>query len=787
MGALGIALLSLISTAIASGGLVIKTQEASLQTQIYILSVGETVDSVAKKYNTTTEALRQLNQFRTFAHGFEYLQPGDELEVPLVLPTDITSEEKEYTASAENDPAKGMAEMATQAGSFLSGQPNTDAATSMAKGMVVGKANQTVQDWMNQFGTAQVSLTVDDDFSLKGSSLNILHPWYDSPKNMVFSQTGIHRTDDRTQMNIGIGWRHFRPVDMMGVNLFLDYDLSRDHARAGVGAEYWRDFLKLSANSYLGLTRWRESSDVEDYEERPASGWDVRAEAWLPAYPQLGANVVMEQYYGDEVGLFGKDDRQKNPHALTTGISYTPVPMLTLKADQRMGQGGKHDTEVKMEVNYHPGEPLANQLDAGAVAASRSLAGTRYDLIDRNNNIVLEYRKQEVIKLHAPERITGKAGQVMPLALTVKSKHGLKVIRWDDAAFIGAGGKLNGEGTQWQLTLPQWTAGAVNAWSIIGVAYDTKDNASKPAEIQVVLTAPVVYADNSTLIAQDVEIPADGKSQTHIVITLKDAVGNPVSGIADQITLSGAMTPDEKLMLTHNSSEPVIGALKETAFGSGIYTASLTSGMLPGAYTLTAKVLDVTLKPVTVQLDDTTPDFAHSELNADKTVLKADGIDTAKITLSLKHKMSDGSVQPYPGEISHLRFFVEGSAVDSSKFTFTEPEETVEGQYTVRFSGTQNTTTLSVGVRFDDKDTGLRYHIDLTTGMTVAIAGNSGVNGTLSAIVSCGTPCGVLAYQWQRETSPGSDSWSDITDATTETYIPQKEDQKKKIRLLVTE
>lgn len=41
---------------------------------------------------------------------------------------------------------------------------------------------------------------------------------------------------------------------MLGGNLFGDYDLSRDHARLGAGGEYWRDFLKLSANGYLRLT-----------------------------------------------------------------------------------------------------------------------------------------------------------------------------------------------------------------------------------------------------------------------------------------------------------------------------------------------------------------------------------------------------------------------------------------------------------------------------------------------------------------------------------------------------
>ncbi|EDE2417199.1 adenylate cyclase, partial [Salmonella enterica subsp. enterica serovar Enteritidis] len=42
------------------------------------------------------------------------------------------------------------------------------------------------------------------------------------------------------------------------------------------------------------------------------------------------------------------------------------------------------------------GDSLRSQLDPDAVGALRSLAGSRYDLTDRNNDIILEYRKQEV-------------------------------------------------------------------------------------------------------------------------------------------------------------------------------------------------------------------------------------------------------------------------------------------------------------------------------------------------------------------------------------------------------
>ena len=55
----------------------------ALATRPYVLGPHETTGSVAKRYNMTPDALRKLNQFRTFARGWESLRTGDELDVPV--------------------------------------------------------------------------------------------------------------------------------------------------------------------------------------------------------------------------------------------------------------------------------------------------------------------------------------------------------------------------------------------------------------------------------------------------------------------------------------------------------------------------------------------------------------------------------------------------------------------------------------------------------------------------------------------------------------------------------
>ncbi|AIA48123.1 invasin [Serratia sp. FS14] len=301
---------------------------ATLATRPYTLAPGETVNTVAARYHMTPDALRKLNQFRSFARGWAQLRPGDELDVPSAPLPKVVWEGGVKVASApasEDTQTQRAAGLASRVGGFLGSNPNGEAASSLARGMATGAVGGEIQQWLNQFGTARVQLDADKQFSLKNSRLDLLVPLHEQKDRLVFTQGSVHRTDERTQVNLGMGYRWFADGWMLGGNTFLDHDISRSHTRMGVGVEYWRDFLKLGANSYTRLSGWKDSPDVTDYEERPANGWDVRAQAWVPALPQLGGKLTYEQYYGNEVGLFGKDNRQRDPHAITAGVNYTPV------------------------------------------------------------------------------------------------------------------------------------------------------------------------------------------------------------------------------------------------------------------------------------------------------------------------------------------------------------------------------------------------------------------------------------------------------------------------------
>ncbi|KIG80942.1 hypothetical protein PU30_25185, partial [Escherichia coli] len=470
--------------------------------------------------------------------------------------------------------------------------------------------SSVVDNWLSRFGTARITLGVDEDFSLKNSQFDFLHPWYETPDNLFFSQHTLHRTDERTQINNGLGWRHFTPTWMSGINFFFDHDLSRYHSRAGIGAEYWRDYLKLSSNGYLRLTNWRSAPELDnDYEARPANGWDVRAEGWLPAWPHLGGKLVYEQYYGDEVALFDKDDRQSNPHAITAGLNYTPFPLMTFSAEQRQGKQGENDTRFAVDFTWQPGSAMQKQLDPNEVAARRSLAGSRYDLVDRNNNIVLEYRKKELVRLTLTDPVTGKSGEVKSLVSSLQTKYALKGYKVEATALEAAGGKVVTTGKDILVTLPAYrftsTPETDNTWPIEVTAEDVKGNFSNREQSMVVVQAPTLSQKDSSVSLSTQTLNADSHSTATLTFIAHDAAGNPVIGLV--------------LSTRHEGVQDItLSDWKDN--GDGSYTQVLTTGALSGTLTLMPQLngVDAAKAPAVVNIISVSSSRTHSSIKIDK-------------------------------------------------------------------------------------------------------------------------------------------------------------------------
>ncbi|WNN54811.1 inverse autotransporter beta domain-containing protein (plasmid) [Hafnia alvei] len=149
-----------------------------------------------------------------------------------------------------------------------------------------GLINQQVNDWLNQYGNAKVSLGTHQNLSG-----DILVPVYETDQNLVFSQVGARTNQDRNTVNLGFGYRQYLNDWMFGVSTPSMTMTTRKKTSVSVWAhEAWTDYLKLAANGYIRQTNWHQSKldDMEDYDERPANGFDLRAKRVFAVMAKLG-------------------------------------------------------------------------------------------------------------------------------------------------------------------------------------------------------------------------------------------------------------------------------------------------------------------------------------------------------------------------------------------------------------------------------------------------------------------------------------------------------------------
>ncbi|MGH1594797.1 inverse autotransporter invasin Inv [Yersinia proxima] len=541
-------------------------------------------------------------------------------------------------------------------------------ASNITRSMVNDAANQEVKHWLNRFGTAQVNVNFDKKFSLKESSLDWLLPWYDSASYLFFSQLGIRNKDSRNTLNIGTGVRTFQQRWMYGFNTFYDNDMTGHNHRLGVGTEAWTDYLQLSANGYFRLNGWHQSRDFVDYNERPANGGDIHAKAYLPALPQLGGKLKYEQYRGERVALFGKDNLQSNPYAVTAGLIYTPIPFITLGVDQRMGKSRQHETQWNLQLDYRLGENFRSQFSPSAVAGTRLLAESRYNLVERNPNIVLEYQKQNTFKLaFSPTVISGLPGHVYSVSAQIQPQTTLQRIIWNDAQWVATGGKLIPvSATHYNVVLPPYqrvaavsraattTTGvnepAVNTYTLSATAIDNRGNSSNPSTLTVIVQQPQFNITSEVI--NDGAL-ADGNTPITVAFTVTDSDGTPIVGQEGMITTTNDALPSEVTAKT-NAQGVISIALTSTTVGVSVVTLDIEGQQ---------STVDVQfiLQPL-----DMTPDATYSSFSVSTPDIVADGSMQSLLTFVLRNKNNE-----FIRGVKDLVFIQSGVPVTISTITET--------------------------------------------------------------------------------------------------------------------
>ncbi|MDU4746303.1 hypothetical protein FHW04_002667 [Pantoea sp. AN62] len=382
---------------------------------------------------------------------------------------------------------------------------------------VANRVESEGQSLLSPYGTAQLDLMVDMNGNFTGTGGDLFSALADENSMLTFSQLGLHDTGDGVVGNAGLGQRWDAGNWLLGYNGFLDRVFSSGLQRASLGTEAWSDNLRLSANYYMPLSGWKNLGDSQ--QQRMARGYDITSQTYLPFYRQLGVSVSYQQYLGENVDLFNSGNRYHNPSAMSFGLSYTPVPLVTLSATHKTSSAGETQDQLGLKLNYRFGVALRRQLDASNVDEARSLRGSRYDIVTRSDTPVLSFRQRKTLSVFlATPPWQLNAGESLPLKLQVRASNPIKAVSWqgDTQALSLTPPANNADPQGWSVILPQWddSPGASNEYRLSVTLEDNKQQRVTSNWITLKIQPPMAMDDPSADNRYDLMAPIGASGVT---------------------------------------------------------------------------------------------------------------------------------------------------------------------------------------------------------------------------------------------------------------------------------
>ena len=234
------------------------------------------------------------------------------------------------------------------------------------------------------FNTVEVSTNLKEGDS--PVDIGVLRAFGDNPNSFIFNQINLNRFDDRTTLNLGLGYRMLNADEtwMGGVNAFYDHEFPNDHKRNGVGFEVVSSVLESRVNSYHGTTGY--ITDKSGTDSKVLDGRDMGFKVALPYLPGMmfGMNAVQWK------GIDGLKDQKMRKYSLGGSLSDN-LSLSYVRTDYK--DAAKKDID-SISLNYtwafgqekHVRPTLFTLSDKAY--EFKKLGAERYDLVKRENNLI---------------------------------------------------------------------------------------------------------------------------------------------------------------------------------------------------------------------------------------------------------------------------------------------------------------------------------------------------------------------------------------------------------------
>ena len=298
------------------------------------------------------------------------------------------------------------------------------------------------EQWLSQaWGDAKfdIGLSLNAGHQWAFDHVEALLPfWQQNEQSLWFVQAGALFNRDnfhgRDFAHIGLGYRQLDEDQYFGINSFIDYDLSRQHRRMSIGAEYGINYFTFTSNVYFPISDWKDSPDL--YEgmnslvERAAKGWDLSLDTYLPIDNRVKFNLTAGQYLGRYVEHMDGSLPSEDPYHFSVNAEFNPAPEWGLTLGYQREQGAKD--QYFAGVNYTLS--LSGLYQGEHRQSHQSLIPKKERLtefVQRDHNMVLEYKQKYAdISIRLPESALVEENSQQLVANWMEVKGGADIVSY---------------------------------------------------------------------------------------------------------------------------------------------------------------------------------------------------------------------------------------------------------------------------------------------------------------------------------------------------------------------
>ena len=229
---------------------------------------------------------------------------------------------------------------------------------------------------------------------------------------VFFTQYGFSNNENTNAANVGLGFYHLiSPSIMIGGNVFYDAQTANSspentsrslsdsiHQRYSVGGTIMTSQAGAFFNIYRGISKGMTDYTVADglgqYEV--SDGYDFGVNGLVPGLESINLGITQYKFNEENQGSKFK-------------VEYKPNSVFTFGVEQ--DQSDTPSSSLYIATKYAFDTSLEEQLKP-AVQAYSSVWSKRYDEVERNNKITLEYTKQGVVVATVPAAVWGDSVQI---------------------------------------------------------------------------------------------------------------------------------------------------------------------------------------------------------------------------------------------------------------------------------------------------------------------------------------------------------------------------------------